>query len=510
MGIILTFSIIFACILIFSLEISVANDSINVLQSLSDGKTLVSEGGKFELGFFSPGSSQKRYLGIWYKNIPDKTFVWVANGANPINDSSGILTVNTTGNLVLTQNGSLVWHTSSQKQAQNPVVEMLDSGNLVVRNEGETNPEEYLWQSFDYPSDTLLPGMKLGWDLRTGFERKYTAWKSPDDPSPGDVSRVMKLYSYPEIYMMKGTQKLLRYGPWNGEYFSGMPDLLNNTIFDLSYVSNEDEIYYTYTLVNDSVLSRTVTNQSATIDRYVWQEVEKIWKIYRSYPKEFCDKYDSCGPNGLCVRTQSQSCTCLEGFSPKSQQNWISSDWSGGCVRNKALNCSHDVFVKYEGLKVPATTNTLLNKSLGLKECEVKCLNNCSCMAYTNSDIRNGGSGCVLWFGDLIDMKQFETGGQDLYIRMNASEAGNSHQLLSSHFICNFVLKAQKSYSDFRIDYFVFIVNSNSQEPVPSKEPGNNNNRRTIVASTVAAVSGFLILLITCIICRLHRNNAGK
>jgi len=352
--------------------------------------------------------------------------------------------------------------------------------------------------------------MKLGWDLRTGFERKYTAWKSPDDPSPGDVSRVMKLYSYPEIYMMKGTQKLLRYGPWNGEYFSGMPDLLNNTIFDLSYVSNEDEIYYTYTLVNDSVLSRTVTNQSATIDRYVWQEVEKIWKIYRSYPKEFCDKYDSCGPNGLCVRTQSQSCTCLEGFSPKSQQNWISSDWSGGCVRNKALNCSHDVFVKYEGLKVPATTNTLLNKSLGLKECEVKCLNNCSCMAYTNSDIRNGGSGCVLWFGDLIDMKQFETGGQDLYIRMNASEAGNSHQLLSSHFICNFVLKAQKSYSDFRIDYFVFIVNSNSQEPVPSKEPGNNNNRRTIVASTVAAVSGFLILLITCIICRLHRNNAGK
>jgi len=145
MGIILTFSIIFACILIFSLEISVANDSINVLQSLSDGKTLVSEGGKFELGFFSPGSSQKRYLGIWYKNIPDKTFVWVANGANPINDSSGILTVNTTGNLVLTQNGSLVWHTSSQKQAQNPVVEMLDSGNLVVRNEGETNPEEYLW-----------------------------------------------------------------------------------------------------------------------------------------------------------------------------------------------------------------------------------------------------------------------------------------------------------------------------------------------------------------------------
>ena len=109
----------------------------------------MSKGGKFELGFFSPGSSQKRYVGIWYKNIPTQTVVWVANGANPINDSSGILTLNTTGNLVLTQNGSIVWYTNnSHKQVQNPVVELLDSGNLVIRNEGETNPEAFMETNF--------------------------------------------------------------------------------------------------------------------------------------------------------------------------------------------------------------------------------------------------------------------------------------------------------------------------------------------------------------------------
>ncbi|KAG5047175.1 hypothetical protein JHK86_016581 [Glycine max] len=43
-------------------------------------------------------------------------------------------------------------------------------------------------------------------------------------------------------------------------------------------------------------------------------------------------------------------------------------------------------------------------------------------MAYSNSDIRGEGSGCVMWFGDLIDMKQLQTGKQDLYIRMAASE----------------------------------------------------------------------------------------
>ena len=94
--------------------------------------------------------------------------------------------VNSSGSLVLlSQNRTVVWSANSTKEAGSPVVELLDSGNLVLREKNEENPESYLWQSFDYPSDTWLAGMKLGWDLRTGLERRLTAWKSPDDPSPG-------------------------------------------------------------------------------------------------------------------------------------------------------------------------------------------------------------------------------------------------------------------------------------------------------------------------------------
>jgi hypothetical protein len=35
-----------------------------------------------------------------------------------------------------------------------------------------------------------------------------------------------------------------------------------------------------------------------------------------------------------------------------------------------------------------------------------------------------GGSGCVLWFGSLVDIREFSEGGQDLYIRMAISELG--------------------------------------------------------------------------------------
>ncbi|MFS7960437.1 putative protein kinase RLK-Pelle-DLSV family [Helianthus anomalus] len=52
---------------------------------------------------------------------------------------------------------------------------------------------------------------------------------------------------------------------------------------------------------------------------------------------------------------------------------------------------------------------------------------NCNCTAYANSDIRNGGSGCLLWFDELIDTTENDD-KQDLYIKLAASEfAGDTY-----------------------------------------------------------------------------------
>jgi len=305
---------------------------------------------------------------------------------------------------------------------------LLDSGNLVVKNEGETNQDEYLWQSFDYPSDTLLDGMKLGRNLRNGLDWKLTSWKSPEDPSIGDVSWGLVLNDYPEYYMMKGNDKIFRLGPWNGLHFSALPEQVSNPFLNYEYVSNDEEIFFRYSIKINSVISKVVVDQTKQ-HRYVWNEQEHKWKIYITMPKDLCDSYGLCGPYGNCMMTQQQVCQCFNGFSPKSPQAWISSGWSQGCVRNKHLSCNHnhtnkDGFVKFQGLKVPDTTHTLLNVTMNIEECREKCLNNCSCMAYTNSNISGVGSGCVMWFGDLIDIRQFQEGGQDLYIRMFGAELG--------------------------------------------------------------------------------------
>ncbi|KAK4576392.1 hypothetical protein RGQ29_027095 [Quercus rubra] len=413
--------LVVANLLCFLFKISYGVDSISPSQPLSDGHIIVSREGKFVLGFFSPGSSKNRYLGIWYKSIPVQTVVWVANRVSPINDSSGILMINSTGNLNLIHNDSVVWSASTLKEAQSPLLQLLDTGNLVVT---DGNSGDYLWQSFDYPSDTILAGMKHGWDLKRRLNRRLIAWKNWDDPSPGNFIFEMTLHNYPEAYLWQGSTIYFRTGPWNGYGFSGSPGLKSNPVFAFEFVFNQDEVYFMYNL-KQALLSRALPNQTNSMfQRFTW--TEQSWKLYSSLPIDRCDTYALCGVYARCLVTDSPVCQCLKGFKPKSEKLWDSMDWTQGCVRSKPLSCedkSTHGFLTFSGLKLPDTTHSWVNTSMNLKECRAECLNNCSCMAYTNSDIKEG-TGCAIWFGDLVDIKQFPAGGQDLYIRMHPSELG--------------------------------------------------------------------------------------
>ncbi|CAL5408597.1 unnamed protein product [Camellia sinensis] len=231
---------------------------------------LVSARGDFKLGFFSTSNLRSRYLGIWYNNIPVQTIIWVANRHRPLNDSSGGLKIGDDGNLIL-----------------------LDSGGIVACENGG-NTESYIWQSFDHPSDTLIAGMKLGWDLRVGLDRYLTSWKSADDPSPGDISYRFDLDGLPQGVIRKGSVKQYRTGIWNGLQFNGVEP--QNSIFNSNFIDNSEEV-------------------------------------------------------------------CLDGYIPKSSQDWNTMVWNGGCT--------------------------------------------CSCTVYANSDTTGGASGCLLWYGDLIDFKRF-------------------------------------------------------------------------------------------------------
>ncbi|GAB4841115.1 hypothetical protein Ancab_039674 [Ancistrocladus abbreviatus] len=417
-------SILFS-ISLFVTNTCVAVNTINATHPLRDGETLVSSGGKFQLGFFTPGSSSRRYVGIWYMKVSVCTVVWVANREIPLVDSSGVLAIRHPGILVLI-NGTdhVIWSTNSSRSTspQNPVARLFDSGNLVVNDE---NTDNITWQSFDYPADVQLPGMKVGWDLVSGFQWYLTSWSGGDDPSPGNYTYGIDRNGYPQPFIWRDSVVQYRSGAWDGISFGGHPGLLPNQIFKYWFVFNQKNLYYDYELVNISVISHRVLTSSGTMGRVLWNDQTQAWIPYVTAQQDNCDTYALCGAFGICNIDRSPECGCLQGFGPKSQKAWESSEGSDGCVRLTLLDCTGgDGFIKHSNVKLPNTMHSWYNTTMMLAECEKLCLQNCSCSAYSNIDVRAGGSGCLLWFGDLIDIRVYDNHGDDLYVRVASSEIG--------------------------------------------------------------------------------------
>ncbi|XP_031276710.1 G-type lectin S-receptor-like serine/threonine-protein kinase At1g11410 [Pistacia vera] len=411
------------------LHLSTSVDTITSTQSIKDGDEIVSIGKIFALGFFSPGNSMKRYVGIWYYQVSEPTIVWVANRDNPVNDTSGILSINTHGNLALFGSNETVpvWSTNIPvTSAKNTVAHLLDSGNLILlRND----TKKLLWQSFDYPTQTLLPFMKLGLNRRTGLNRELTAWKSADDPGTGNFSYRIDPTGFPQLSLYKGTTKWWRSGSWTGQRWSGVPEMTSNYIFNVTFVNNQDEASIVYTVTKPSVTTRMIVNESGFVQRFTWSNADRRWIGFWSSPKEQCDYYGHCGASGNCdpYHADKFECTCLPGFEPKSPDEWYLRDGSGGCKRKREMSTCQkgEGFVKVARVKIPDTNVTRVEMSYDLKACEEECLKNCSCLGYTSAyGESKGGIGCLTYYRDLIDTRTYANAGQDMYVRVDAAELG--------------------------------------------------------------------------------------
>ncbi|XP_056173185.1 G-type lectin S-receptor-like serine/threonine-protein kinase At4g27290 [Syzygium oleosum] len=424
----ITFSIF---IFIPSIGLSLAADTLGTNWFIRYGETLISSDLTFELGFFTPGSSSMSYLGIWYKFSPE-IVVWVptvANRNNPLADRDGVLTFSNFGNLVvLNQSNAVVWSSKSSRVLWNPVAQLLDSGNLVFwDNSSSRSDETYLWQSFNYPSDTLLASMKLGSNLKRGLERRLTAWKSMDDPSPGDyiyeLNSSQGLPQY-DLVQVDVHRKVFRTGEWNGVQFFDV-SFAPNPVNVLMFVYNETEKSFMFEVQNSQLLLRMTLTYLGVLQVFVANRSRSaVWNVIHKFPSGLCDSYGRCGANAVC---NIGLCECVKGFMPRSPDEWTVRDFLRGCKRTIPTDCSKgEGFLEVKKVKLPDLLEVTVNKSMSLKECKEECLKNCSCTAHANSDIRGGGRGCIIWFGDLIDMRMFEeqNHGQTLYVRISASELG--------------------------------------------------------------------------------------
>ncbi|KAL5977530.1 hypothetical protein ACLOJK_021877, partial [Asimina triloba] len=400
--------------LAFMTHCLLATDTLSLGQSLSGSQTLISNDGRFELGFFSPGLSRNYYMGIWFKKVPEQTVVWVANRETPLPDASSQLKISEQdGNLVLVNRINIpAWSSNSATKISNRTMAvLLDSGNLVLSD--SSNSSIVIWQSFDYPTDTWLPGAKFGLNKITRLRQHLIAWKNSEDPAPGAYSIQIEADGTSRYFMLwNESRRYWSSGVWNGQKFPVLDNLgvrelgyLPRT-FNFSYIANRNENSGIYSFEDNSTIARAVMVSSGQFQIWIWSKQTKKWVLTINLPRDQCEVYNHCGSFGVCNEKGSVPCTCLPGFRPLSSKDWEKGDWSGGCVREAALSCADNgsavarsqQFLMVPNVQLPSDPQFSIVR--GAKECQISCLDHCSCTAYAYNS-----SGCYKWIEDLLNLR---------------------------------------------------------------------------------------------------------
>ncbi|XP_041025862.1 G-type lectin S-receptor-like serine/threonine-protein kinase At1g11330 [Juglans microcarpa x Juglans regia] len=407
----------------FCLEFGTAIDTITTTKFINDPETLISNSGEFKLGFFSPTNSTYRYVGIWYAKVSACSVIWVANRNKPLKSLSGTLTISEDGNLVvLDEQKKIIWSSNITGSVFNSSAQLLDSGNLVLQ---ENKTETIIWESFQHPTDTLVPKMKLSTNVRTSKKVQVTSWNNQSDPSIGTFSVGIDVFNLPELSIWNGSSRYWRSGPWNSRVFIGIPSMNSVFLDGFSLIDDQEgTFYFSFAFSNESILSNFVLNAQGNIVHNSLNNGDN-WEVGWLALETECDVYGKCGAFGICNSNSLPICNCLVGFEPKIIEEWNRGNWSSGCVRSTPLQCERvttggeegkkDGFLKLKMMKVP---DLAYWSSAFEDKCRDQCLENCSCIAYAY----DAGTGCMSWTRDLIDLQKFSNGGVDLHVRVENSE----------------------------------------------------------------------------------------
>ncbi|KAK1368289.1 Receptor-like serine/threonine-protein kinase [Heracleum sosnowskyi] len=333
--------------------------------------TLVSSNSLFAMGFFHIKDSDLSYLGIWYtytnssEGLTIEHPAWVANRDTPIRNNSGVLSIDTSGSLIISHND--VGHPIILYSGRglNRMVTLLNNGNLVLK-EGKVT----LWQSFDHPTDALLPGMKLGINHKTNRTWSLTSWLGVTDPSSGAFTlewdhrkRILVIKYRGKIFWTSG--KLFNK---DFENIRPMVEAINlNYIF--KNVTNKYEEFFSYSLMIDPFLTP------------LSRKLVSGWRL--DYQGNIFDEdrpqiafVDNCyGYNTGASQPLYAGCELWE--QPKCRNHLQKYEIQTGYFEN--YNVSYD----NEG-------------NIGYSDCKAKCWKDCDCFGFKN----NGDTGCTFYRGN--------------------------------------------------------------------------------------------------------------
>ncbi|XP_054780237.1 putative receptor protein kinase ZmPK1 [Prosopis cineraria] len=369
-------------LLLSSLSFPYSSSSSSTLDSgfsLSVDKpedVLVSPDGTFSAGFYVIGENACVFA-IWFTRLPQSSpnsaVVWTANRNQPVNGKRSTLSLLRTGNLVLSDAAQRnVW--SSETTSSWPTrLTLNDNGNLVL---SEIHSEEtiILWQSFDFPTDTLLGGQQLKKHTQLVSARSNTNISSGFYKLFFDTDNVLRL-----LYDTADISSVYWPPPYLTSFEAGRSTYNSSRIAVLdsfgSFIST-DQFKFTTSDHGAFMQRRLKIDPDGNIRVYSLQQNNQWYVSWQAIP-DSCIVHGICGVNSICKYNprKGRTCSCLPGYRVKNH-----SDWSYGCESKFQHTCDSN-FLKFPHVEFYGNDYVYV-KNTSYKNCRDLCLQDCECKVF--------------------------------------------------------------------------------------------------------------------------------
>ncbi|CAN6486783.1 unnamed protein product [Victoria cruziana] len=315
---------------------------------------LISEKGTFKAVFYKVADNDFSFA-IWYTETlhPQGTVVWMANRDWPVNSRASNPSFRKRGDLALhDKDGSIVWTTttntgSNDAGAAGAVLELRQTGNLVLLDE----ERRAVWQSFDHPTDTLLPGQPLTRSIRlvsSAGEGNYSSG------------------CYVARFSDDNVLSLIYDGPFTSSVYWPNPDdecLQYNTsrhaiLDDMGQFTSSDKLQFFALDFGSRVKRRLTLDFDGILRLYSLSPATKDWKI------TWMPKLVRCRVHGFVAKMDP-------------------ADWTQGCKPEFDILCNKTE-VKF--LKLPQTDfygyDFNYQEQISIEACQNICRSDCNCRGF--------------------------------------------------------------------------------------------------------------------------------
>ncbi|KAM3690467.1 hypothetical protein ACB098_09G126700 [Castanea mollissima] len=348
--------------------------------SVVDNNFWVSPNGDFALGFFNTSDQPNQYsVGIRFNSdsipVSKREVVWVV-GADVTVANKSYFQLNQNGELVLFDSfkGQNVW-TSQTSMLSVVSADLRDDGNLILLN----RKKDVVWQSFNTPSDTLLPGQTLSVHqiLRAASSNSMS--------------------SYFSLYVNASGQLQLRWESHVTYWTSGSPISSNITasLTSSGALQVRDQrlkpVWSAFGEDHGDVVQYRFLrlDVDGNLRLYSWVKAPQAWKSVWQAVENQCNVFATCGEGGICVLTAAGSSDCICPFK-------VTTDSNSKCVvpyREDCKSISNMVRHNHTNLYGLYPKGYSVIQS-SLHQCESLCLNDPYCTVATFAN--NGTAQCWL------------------------------------------------------------------------------------------------------------------